>query len=730
MIASRCFASLTLCSLVIAQSGGSVNSVEYLRSFVKYREKVAYDRAALESMHQRAKRATEEHDKIIQLEFQAYQRTFKLRLSRDMSAFARDFEVTGKATSEPADVSFIYSGVLQDEPGSFCHGAIINGLFEGFIRTKNGTYYVEAPGASVSNATSPGHALIHHESDIDYSILEDPDSASLTRRMHQVLQNFQQELKLKGETLERRRRSLDYSRTSCLLYLQADYLFYQRFGTTEAVIAQIASYIKAVNAIYEGANFGGIRHIDFKVKTLDIIQENDPSGTMKSPFIGPEMLLMLHSKSNWNSYCLSYLLTDRDYSGVLGIAFNGQAGDLGGICSKHRKFRDKEVSLNTGLITVQKYGQYLPPRILHITLAHELGHSLGAPHDESKECARFSFDTTHGNYLMFSYATDGLQYNNDKFSPCSREYIGNILRAKKDRCFVETDRPICGNQIVDPGEECDVGNDDSDPCCYAAKEPEGIQCRLKPGVQCSSSQGLCCSHECVYKLQGELCHEETDCTFESTCSGRTAECTVPPPKANYTPCSMGTRICLNGLCLGSLCVKYGLEQCDCVSTSRQEKCHVCCQQPGQVDTCASTSSALLEHYFNGTHIPLTPGTPCRDRMGYCDKFHVCRLVDEDGPIARVKNSILDFIELQDISDWMKTCWWAVLLMILTLAAVMAGTVFLFGRTLESEKEEKSMKCTVKKNSLSQQPEKRQTLIYWEHEELYIETTHQEYETII
>ncbi|XP_050790471.1 disintegrin and metalloproteinase domain-containing protein 10-like [Gopherus flavomarginatus] len=729
--------------MVFAQSGGSVNSVEYLRPFVKYQEKVAYDRAALEWMHQRAKRATKEHEKIIQLEFQAYQspvtdsspfhlpsRTFKLRLSRDTSAFARDFEITGKATSEPADVSFIYSGVLQDEPGSFCHGAIINGLFEGFIRTKNGTYYMEAPGAFTSSATSPGQTLIHHESDIDYSILEDPSSASLMRGTHQILRNFQQELKLKGETLERQRRSLDYSRTSCLLYLQADYLFYQRFGTIEAVIAQIASYIKAVNAIYEGANFDGIRHIDFKVKTLNIIQENDPSDSMESPFIGPEMLLMLHSKSNWNSYCLSYLLTDRDYSGILGIAFNGQAGDLGGICSKHRQFRDGEASLNTGLITLQKYGQYLPPRILHLTLAHELGHSLGAPHDESEECARFSFDTTHGNYLMFNYATDGWQYNNDKFSPCSIEYIGNILRAKKDRCFVETDRPICGNQIVDPGEECDAGNNDSDPCCYAAKEPNGFRCRLKPGVQCSSSQGLCCSHECVYKRQGELCHEETDCTFESTCSGLTAECAAPLPKASYTLCSMGTRICLNGLCLGSLCVKHGLEQCDCVSTSRREKCHLCCQQPGQVHTCASTSSALLERYFNGTHIPLTPGTPCRDRMGYCDKFHVCRLVDEDGPIARVKNFILDFIELEDISAWMKTRWWAVLLMILTLAAVMAGTVFLFGRTLDSEKEEKSMKCMVKKNSFSKQPEKRQTLIYWEHEELYVETTHQEYETII
>uniref|UniRef100_A0A8C0G6I4 ADAM10 endopeptidase n=1 Tax=Chelonoidis abingdonii TaxID=106734 RepID=A0A8C0G6I4_CHEAB len=625
------------------------------------REKVAYDRAALEWMHQRAKRATKEHEKIIQLEFQAYQRYVCDRVKLPSHCLCLD-------------------ACKTDEPGSFCHGAIINGLFEGFIRTKNGTYYVEAPSAFTSNATSPGQTLIHHESDIGESLAGPQETKLLcaTGKEQERLRCTLAPCPCNGRELI----SLDYSRMSCLLYLQADYLFYQRFGTIEAVIAQIASYIKAVNAIYEGANFDGIRHIDFKVKTLNIIQENDPSDSMESPFIGPEMLLMLHSKSNWNSYCLSYLLTDRDYSGVLGIAFNGQVGDLGGICSKHRQFRDKEVSLNTGLITLQKYGQYLPPRILHLTLAHELGHSLGAPHDESEECARFSFDTTHGNYLMFSYATDGWQYNNDKFSPCSIEYIGNILRAKKDRCFVETDRPICGNQIVDPGEECDAGNNDSDPCCYAAKEPNGIRCRLKPGVQCSSSQGLCCSHECVYKRHGELCHEETDCTFESTCSGLTAECAAPLPKANYTLCSMGTRICLNGLCIGSLCVKHGLEQCDCVSTSRQEKCHLCCQQP--VHTCASTSSALLERYFNSTHIPLTPGTPCRDRMGYCDKFHVCRLVDEDGPIARVKNSILDFIELEDISAWMKTRWWAVLLMILTLAAVMAGTVFLFGRTLDSE----------------------------------------------
>ncbi|XP_074834037.1 disintegrin and metalloproteinase domain-containing protein 10-like [Carettochelys insculpta] len=706
MILPRCFVILAACSIVVAQDGGSGRPVTDASPF------------------------------------HLPSRTFRLRLSRDTSAFTRDFKITGKATSEPADVSYVYSGVLQDEPGSLCHGAIINGLFEGFIRTKNGTYYVESSRASTSNGTSPDHSSIHHESDIDYSFLEDPASALSARRTHQALQNLQQELKLKGETLERQRRSLDYSRTSCLLYLQVDYLFYQRFGTTEAVVAQIASDIKAVNAIYEGANFGGIRHINFKVKTLNLIQEDDPSG---SPFIGPEMLLMLHSKSNWDTYCLSYLLTDRDYSGVLGIAFTGQVGDFGGICSKHWKFQDKEMSLNTGLITLQTYGQYLPPRLLHITLAHELGHSLGAPHDDVEACARSSFDTMQGNYLMFSHATDGWQYNNDKFSPCSLEYIENILRAKKDQCFVETDRPICGNQIVDPGEECDVGNNESDLCCYAAKEPNGIQCRLKPGAQCSSSQGLCCSHDCVYKPQGKLCQKELDCTFQSTCSGQTAECSAPLPKANYTLCSMGTWICVNGLCIGSLCIKHGLEQCDCISTSMWAKCHLCCQQPGQPGTCASTSSALLEQYFNGTQIPLTPGTPCKDKMGYCDKFHICRLVDEDGPIARVKNALLDFIELEDISNWMERRWWAVLLMILTLAALMASTIFLFGRTLDSEKgfsqdthstedvrilrEMKSEQSTVMKNELRQQPEKMKTM-YWEHEALYIETLHQEYETII
>ncbi|ETE63004.1 Disintegrin and metalloproteinase domain-containing protein 10, partial [Ophiophagus hannah] len=147
------------------------------------------------------------------------------------------------------------------------------------------------------------------------------------------------------------------------------------------------------------------------------------------------MLLMLHSKANWNGYCLSYLLTDRDYSGVLGIAFNGQP---------------------------------------------------------------------------------------------------------------ESDRPICGNQIVDPGEECDVGSDNEDACCYGAGELRGIQCQLKPGAECSTSQGPCCDQNCVLKPRGQRCQEENDCALGSLCTGGSPTCPEPLPKANFTPCGLGLRLCLNG----------------------------------------------------------------------------------------------------------------------------------------------------------------------------------------
>uniref|UniRef100_A0A8C4DGL2 ADAM10 endopeptidase n=1 Tax=Dicentrarchus labrax TaxID=13489 RepID=A0A8C4DGL2_DICLA len=461
----------------------------------------------LHRKHLRARRATQPQEYTLQLDFTAFHRTFRLHLKRNAAVFSENFTVVSENGSMSADLSHIYSGILEGEPGSACHGSVLQGQFEGTIHTDNGTYHIEPEQRYTSNQTDH-HSIIYHEDDM-------------------------------GKTM-------------------------------------------------------------------------------------------------------------------LGLAWEGKAGNWGGVCSQQTTLRNGQTStLNTGLVTIQNYGQFLPPRHVQLTLAHELGHSLGSPHDEGSNCGNLGSTGGKGRYLMFPHATDEVRENNDKFSPCSIKHISKILKLKKDDCFLVSNQPICGNQIVEEGEECDVGQNDTDLCCFSAREPVGVQCRLKPGKVCSPSQGLCCGQDCEFKLASQTCDEETDCQKESVCSGLSPLCPEPTAKENLTVCSEGTRVCLSGVCAESVCVKHRLEQCDCPGDSVKEKCHMCCQQPGKPETCASTTSSVLSRYFQRNALPLVGGAPCSGNQGYCDKFHMCRLLDADGPIARLKNSFLHLDDFDDIAEWMK-----------------------------------------------------------------------------
>lgn len=56
------------------------------------------------------------------------------------------------------------------------------------------------------------------------------------------------------------------------------------------------------------------------------------------------------------------------------------SGSSGGICEKNKLYSDgKKKSLNTGIITVQNYASHVPPKVSHITFAHEVGHNFGSP---------------------------------------------------------------------------------------------------------------------------------------------------------------------------------------------------------------------------------------------------------------------------------------------------------------------------------------------------------------
>ena len=83
-------------------------------------------------------------------------------------------------------------------------------------------------------------------------------------------------------------------------------------------------------------------------------------------------------------------------------------------------------------------------------------------------------------------------------------------------------------------------------------------------------------------------------------------------------------------------------------------CEVACQNRNQQEaTCRRTSE--IESMRNISGLKLRPGSPCNDFQGYCDVFQRCRSVDAEGPLARLKNLLLNQRTLMGIKQWITVC---------------------------------------------------------------------------
>ncbi|CAM0138165.1 unnamed protein product [Umbelopsis sp. WA50703] len=211
-------------------------------------------------------------------------------------------------------------------------------------------------------------------------------------------------------------------------------------------------------------------------------------------------------------------------------------------------------------------------------VAHEIGHGFGAIHD----C---------GTYIM--NPTSNVSTSN--FSPCSiadicnsLPNIGYCLQTPGTR-KIET-FSMCGNGILESGEECDSGGVD-DACCH------GATCKLKTGAVCDDYNQACCRN-CSIAVSGYTCRPAiSTCDITEYCNGTSANCPPDVHVSDGNSCGNGTMYCASGLCTSrsAQCAQRGARLNITTECSfQQDSCQISCEDPSDPNNCLALSGMFLD----------------------------------------------------------------------------------------------------------------------------------------
>ncbi|TFK91513.1 hypothetical protein K466DRAFT_541493 [Polyporus arcularius HHB13444] len=256
-------------------------------------------------------------------------------------------------------------------------------------------------------------------------------------------------------------------------------------------------------------------------------------------------------------------------------------------------------------------------------IAHEIGHNFGAIHDcasgcscsngcetDSTNCCPLSTSTCNANaqYIMSPVAETGEM----NFSPCS---IGNICSLMSGTsggrtntsCLVDANGPtsltnskplitlqMCGNGIVEDGEDCDPGLNSNSSCC------DSSTCKFKNAAVCDPDSSECCTDSCTFAPSTQVCRPSKDdrCDTAEKCSGTSAACPKDVFAKNGQSCGSGNLACASGQCtsLDQQCALVGasMNLSKACPSNNDKSCQVSCQDPSASNQCVVLQSTLVD----------------------------------------------------------------------------------------------------------------------------------------
>ena len=471
-------------------------------------------------------------------------------------------------------------------------------------------------------------------------------------------------------------------RRTCVMKIYVDHTYYssirnyQDYSNDDIIerhiLRSISSYVTtATDTFWSTKFFGGETSGYARFVVGDIVLFKEAGAVGYSSQLSDESndvstLLDVFASYDHSQYCLGGLLVHRDFAeGVIGLAYVGTAdGALGGICDP----RTLDKSLNAWLVTSVNFGDQLSERLISLTVVHEIGHSFGAMHDPDPVHARCApQDSAGGLFVMTTVTPHTVHSNMAKFSPCSIDTMAPVIELKADLCFGLNFQSICGNQILEEGEQCDCGYAFNcvDKCCMPG-------CELSSGSLCSPQSTFCCTEDCNVAPAIQPCRAETECALLTHCDGQSEKCPPAQQKEDYSPCFFDQRVCLNGTCDLSACEYNDLSDCSCED---EDACVYCCTNAGQ-EACRPSKEYGITT-ANNEVIKLKPGQRC-GMQSACNENLKCIKVGTDAVLKTLREG-LDKTPFQRFQDFMSNYWFHLLIALLLLLMLIFAIVALVHR---------------------------------------------------
>ncbi|KAJ4485475.1 zinc metalloprotease [Lentinula aciculospora] len=393
--------------------------------------------------------------------------------------------------------------------------------------------------------------------------------------------------------------------TQKLLYMgvAADCKYVSNYGGSMNATTQILMNWNSASALYKDTFNVSLGIVEVQVQNETCPTTADPTIPWNVDCTNVELNDRLSLFSEWrgqrgnDSIGLWHLMSGCPTGTEVGIAW------LGTLCQTDASGSTGSISSGTGVSTNGLTEWQV--------VSHEIGHNFGAIHDctdgcnSTTICCPLSSSTCNANsqFIMNPVSESGEK----TFSACSLGNIcslmsGSTSGGKTDTtCLVDASTntrslfslQMCGNGIVEEGEDCDPGNGVTSPCC------DSSTCKFTSGSQCDPSSSACCTSQCGFAPSSQLCRPSKNATCDPAeyCTGSSSACPTD------IVASVGMSCGSNGLaCASGQCTSLSL-QCQTVGASmglttgcsnHQDTCQITCQDPNNTNSCIQLASLLVD----------------------------------------------------------------------------------------------------------------------------------------